>query len=155
VKTISLDLRERILAVYDAGKSTREEVAKRFRLSLGFVKTLLSQRKRTGQIGPMHHRSGRKPKITAQQREALRELVAQKPDATLAEMKAGTGLECTPQAIHHVLKSMKLTYKKRRSGPASKTGRTSGARANAGQDGKADLTRKNWSSSTSPRRKQT
>ena len=132
VKTISLDLRERILAVYDAGKSTREEVAKRFRVSLGFVKKLLCQRMRTGQIGPRHHLSGRKPKITQEQRKALRELVAQKPDATLEEMKARLHLECTPQAIHYVLESMKLTYKKRRSGPANKTGRTSNGHANAG-----------------------
>jgi transposase len=37
-RTLSLDLRERILACYDEGESTREEVAERFRVSLGMVK---------------------------------------------------------------------------------------------------------------------
>jgi transposase-like protein len=36
-KTISLDLRERILAAYDQKEGTREEVARRFRVSLGLV----------------------------------------------------------------------------------------------------------------------
>jgi transposase len=121
MRTISLDLRTRILAVYDEGQSTREEVAKRFRVSLGFVKKLLCQRKRTGSIGARHCFSGRKPKITQEQRKALGELVAGKPDITLAEMKQALGLECTPQAIHYILAAMNLAYKKdaprQRAGP--------------------------------------
>ena len=47
-KQISLDLRERIVAACDAQEGTREEVAKRFKVSLGMVKKLLAQRARTG-----------------------------------------------------------------------------------------------------------
>ena len=50
MKTISLDLRERILAAYDADEGTREEVARRFRVSLGMVKKLLQQRRRLGDM---------------------------------------------------------------------------------------------------------
>lgn len=46
-KPISLDLRERIIAAYAAQEGTREEVAKRFKVSLGMVKKLLAQRNRT------------------------------------------------------------------------------------------------------------
>jgi transposase len=155
VKTIPLDLRKRILAVYDAGKNGRQEVAARFHVSLGFVKKLLSQRKRTRQIGPRHHYSGRKPKITVQQLKKLRELVARKPDATLGELRDETGLECTPQAIHYALKSMNLTYKKRHPKPSGKTVRPSGGRANSGQNVRAGSTRKGGSSSTGRRRKRT
>jgi transposase len=35
-KQISLDLRERIVAACDAQEGTREEVAKRFKVSLGW-----------------------------------------------------------------------------------------------------------------------
>jgi transposase len=38
MKTISLELRERILSTYDKEGGTREEVAQRFRVSLGMVK---------------------------------------------------------------------------------------------------------------------
>ena len=36
-----MDLRERILARYDAVEGTREDMARRFRVSLGMVKSLL------------------------------------------------------------------------------------------------------------------
>jgi transposase len=49
-KQISLDLRERIVAACDAQEGTREEVAKRFKVSLGMVKKLLAQRARTGDL---------------------------------------------------------------------------------------------------------
>ena len=52
MKTISLDLRERILAAYDADEGTREAVARRFRVSLGMVKKLLQQRHRLGDLRP-------------------------------------------------------------------------------------------------------
>ena len=49
-RTTSLDLRERILDTYDAGEGPREDVARRFRVSLGMVKKLLQQRRHTGDI---------------------------------------------------------------------------------------------------------
>ena len=124
MRTISLDLRERVLAAYDAEEGTREEVARRFRVSLGLVKKLLQQRRRIGDIRPQHHRSGSKPRIVAIHEHQLRTLLAKKPDLTLRELRAATGLACTLPAIHHVLVRLGLTYKKRRSGPASKTVRT-------------------------------
>jgi transposase len=54
MKTISMDLRLRIVETYDEGKWTQEDVAKRFLVSLGLVKKLLMQRKRTGQIEARH-----------------------------------------------------------------------------------------------------
>ena len=57
MKTLSLDLRERILASYDAGKGTRQDIADRYDVSLGMVKKLLSQRKRTGDIASRYQRA--------------------------------------------------------------------------------------------------
>lgn len=155
MKTISVDLRRRILAVYDRGESTRPAVAARFGVSLGFVKKLLSQRKRTGQIGDLYHRAGRKAKLEPEHGERLREQVAAKPDSTLEELKEALGLKCTPQAIHWVLNKMGLTYKKRHCEPASKTGPTSSKRARSGKTRKEASKGKGWSSSTSRRQKQT
>ena len=120
MRTISLDLRERILHAYDEGEGTRAQVAQRFRVSLGLVKKLLAQRRRTGDIGPQHHRSGRKPLILAAHQRRLRTLVGKKPDLTLAELRAAVGLRCTLPAIHYALARLGLTYKKRRFGPASR-----------------------------------
>lgn len=58
MRTLSLDLRERILASYDHDEGPRAEIAHRFRVSLGMVKKLLQQRRRTGDIAPRHHYAG-------------------------------------------------------------------------------------------------
>ena len=65
MRTLSLDLRQRILDTYDRKEGTRIEVARRFRVSLGMVKKLLQQRKRTGDIAARHRFCGRKPMIVA------------------------------------------------------------------------------------------
>lgn len=145
--TISLDLRTRILSTYDEGRSTREEVARRYRVSLGMVKKLLQQRRATGDIAPRHHRSGRKPRIVGTHQRQLRRLLARKPDLTLAELRTAAGLDCTLPAIHYVLVKMGLSYKKRRSGPANKTGPTSPARGAGGGGGRAASIRRVSSSS--------
>lgn len=111
--TISLDLRQRILKAYDRGDVTREQVASRFEVSLGMVKKLLQQRRHCGDIGPRHHRSGRKPVILDTHRREMRVLLKEEPDLTLEEIRSRTGLGCTIQAIHYVLDDMGLTYKKR------------------------------------------
>ena len=126
MKTISLDVRERILKAYDGGKGvTREEVAKWFSVSLGMVKKLLQQRKHTGDIAPLHHRAGRKPTILPHHRQQFRDLIKAQVDITLSELRTATRLTCTLPAIHYVLKDMGLTYKKRHFAPASKIVRTS------------------------------
>jgi len=132
MRTISLDLRERILSAYDHDEGTREQVARRYRVSLGLVKKLLQQRRRTGDIAPRHRFSGRKPRILPSHHGQMRALLERKPDLTLPELRTATGLDCTLPAIHYALKKMGLTYKKRRSAPANRTVRTSRAHAGSG-----------------------
>lgn len=136
MRTTSLDLRERILAAHDHEDGTRPEIAHRFRVSLGLVKKLLQQRRRTGDIAPRHRFSGRKPTIVASHRSQLRALLAQKNDLTLKELRSATQLKCSLQAINVVLAKMGLTYKKRHSAPASKTVLTSSVHAGAGAKSK-------------------
>ena len=155
MRTISLDLRERILDAYDAREGTREEVARRFRVSLGMVKKLLQQRRRIGDLRPQHHRSGRKPIIVANHRHQLRQLLDQKPDLTLKQLRTATGLTCTLPAIHYVLVRLGLTYKKRHSAPANKTGLTFSRHADAGGGNRPTGIRRGWSSSTNRARKRT
>ena len=141
MRTTSLDLRERILSSYDNHEGTREEIARRFRVSLGLVKKLLQQRRRTSDIAPRHRFSGRKPMIMANHRSQLRALLAKKNDLTLKELRAAAGLKCSLQAINVVLGKMGLTYKKRHSGPVNKTVPTSRGRAASGAGARAASTR--------------
>ena len=132
MKALSLDLRQRILAAYDQGGNTRQQVADRFAVSLGVVKKLLAQRRRTGDIAPGYARCGRKPKILPTHRKRLRALVGRTPDLTLVQLRAATGLKCSLVAIHYVLVQAGLTYKKRRCVPASRTAPTSSGRGAPG-----------------------
>jgi transposase len=124
MKTLSLDLRERVLAAYDGGDGTRQDVADRFRVSLGMVKKLLQQRKQTGDLRPRHRFSGRKPLIVEAHRRQMRQFLGKRPDMTLSELRGAVGLNCTLPAIHYALARMNLTYKKRHSAPVSNSGRT-------------------------------
>ena len=136
-----MDLRERILGSYDHKEGTRPEIAHRFRVSLGLVKKLLQQRRHTGDIAPRHRFSGRKPMIVQTHRRQMQALLAKKSDLTLQELRQATGLTCSLQAINVVLGKMGLTYKKRRSAPASKTGPTSSGPAGSGVAAKGRWTR--------------
>jgi len=153
--TLSLDLRVRILTAYDKGDLTRDEIAHRFCVSLGMVKKLIQQRRRLGDIRARHHRSGRKPKILSSHRQAIREKLEAKPDLTLEELCAIIGLDCTIPALHYVLEHMGLTYKKRRSVPASKTAKILQKPGSAGASSSHTSTRGVLSSSTKVVQKQT
>ena len=78
-RTTSIDLRERILSVYDGGEHTRQEVADRFKVSLGMVKKLIQQRSKIGSIAPLHHLAGRKPEILETHREEMKRAKSGRP----------------------------------------------------------------------------
>ena len=141
MRTLSLDLRERILTSYDQEESTREQIAARYRVSLGMVKKLLQQRRDTGDIRPRHHYSGRKPKILGSHRQQMRKLLDKKPDLTLKELRSAMQLSCSLPAIYYVLEAMGLTYKKRHSAPASRTVRTLHGHVGPGGGNRPDLIR--------------
>jgi len=141
MRTLSLDLRERVLCSYDNQEGTRAEVAHRFRVSLGMVKKLLQQRRRTGDIAPRHHFAGRKPMIVAARQSQMRSLLAKRSDLTLKELRQATGLKCSLQAINVVLGKMGLTYKKRHSAPASRIVPTSPGPVASGASGRRVWTR--------------
>jgi transposase len=118
MKTTSVELRQRILAAYDQGESTRQQIAKRFRVSEGLLKKLLQQRRLTGDIAPRHHLSGRKPKILPSHQTKLRTLLAKDPTLTLDQLRRALRLDCSLPAIHHALSKLGLTRKKKPAKPA-------------------------------------
>lgn len=124
--TLPEDLRERIVAAYDRGEGTRQQIADRYEISLGMVKKLLQQRRHTGDIGARHRFSGAKPKITEAHQRQLGRLVAKYPEMTLDELRNAIGVSCTCQAIHYALGRMGLSLRRRRSvlpnkGPQTQT----------------------------------
>lgn len=87
MKAIPVPVRERILHLYEQGKSTRE-IAASLDYCVAAVRRVRQQFKARGTLEPQTHRCGRKTLLTAGRRERLQRLVAQQPDATLAQLGA-------------------------------------------------------------------
>jgi transposase len=119
----SMDLRERVVDACDCGEETREQIAKRFQVGLAWVYRLLQRRRDTGSIEPKPHGGGQKPAFDPPAAERLRQAVADRPDATLEELREAVGVACVTSAVHRELKKLGLPRKKSRSGPPSRTTR--------------------------------
>jgi transposase len=133
----SLGLRKRVLADSDAGAKTKV-VAEKYGVSRTWVRALKQRRRETGEIAPRRGRVGRKPKID---RTRLAELVAADADATLAELRERLGIPCALSAIWKALAALKITFKKKRCGPLSKSGPTSRSAAPPGGSRNSGSTR--------------
>jgi transposase len=120
----SNDLPGRVVAAYDAGEGTQEQVAARFAVSVSWVRKLLRQRRVTGSIAPRPHGGGRAPTFDAEGSRRLREAVRADDDATLAELARAAGVACCASAVHRALKRLGVTRKKSRGGRPSRTATT-------------------------------
>ncbi len=127
-----MDLRDRVVAACDAGRGSRQEIAERFNVSTAWIRRLLQRRRQSGQYGPATARCGRKPVFAGGRRERLETLVERQPDATLAELRARTGVTCTLAAVCKTLQRLGYRRKKRRSGPLSKIAPTCSGNGNNG-----------------------
>lgn len=87
MKSIPVPVRERILKLYDQGKGTRE-IAASFGYCVAAVRRVRQHFKQRGTLEPQTHRCGRKTLLSAARQERLQQLLAQRPDATLAELGA-------------------------------------------------------------------
>jgi len=128
---ISMDLRVRIFDARQAGESTAE-VAERFAVSPAFVRRLVQRHRATGSLAPSAARRGPPPRL-AGQADRLRELAARHPGATAAELRDRLGATASPLTVWRMLRRLGLTFKKSRSGPPSRTARTSPRRGGGGR----------------------
>ncbi len=117
----SLDLRGRVLSAYDRGMHTKEIVAN-FSISPSWARRVKQRRREDGETAPRAMGGKRIEKIDPQRLAAL---VAQQPDATLAELRERLGIECALSAVCAALGRIGLSFKKRRSMRPSRTDRTS------------------------------
>ena len=136
-RAYSTDLRERALAAHEAGEGSQTELAERFRIGARTLSPWLRTARMEGRREPRSRASG--PGPLDGQSAVLAELVAEQSDATLAEyadrLAARTGIRRSLAAVCRALKALGLVRKKRRSGPASRTARTSSRPGRCGVPG--------------------
>jgi transposase len=87
MKAIPIEVRERILKLYDQGKGTGE-IAASFGYCVAAVRRVRQHFKLRRTLEPQTHRCGRKTLLTASRKQRLLRLLEQRPDATLAELGA-------------------------------------------------------------------
>ena len=121
---LSRDLRERIVAAYEAGGVRYADVAERFQVSPGVVGKLVRQQRREGTLAPHTDRCGRKPAIRDRSEAALKQHVREHPDATLAERRRALGLCCSLKTVWMTLRRLGGRFKKSRGGRPSRTAPT-------------------------------
>jgi len=115
------DLRDRVLAAYDRGMKTKE-IADLFQVSPAWARRVKQRRRETGETTPRAMGGVTVIKIDL---VLLAELVKGRPDATVRELHALLGIDCSQSAVWLALKRLGLSFKKRQSMRPNKTARTS------------------------------
>lgn len=110
MQAYSKEMRRDVLAACDAGEGTRA-VALRFRCSESWVRRVKQERREQGKIAPATTRR-RTPRWAAH-RVQLEQIVAEKPDITLQELKTKLGTNLSRQTLCTALRKLKLTLKKK------------------------------------------
>ena len=110
MRPYSMDLRQRILADYDAGMKV-QKVAEKYCISTKCVRDLRQLREQTGDIAPRKGPTGRKPRL-AEHLETLTELVQAQPDATLEELRPQLPVQVSISTLWRALAKLGFTLKK-------------------------------------------
>lgn len=120
----SMDLRERVAAAHAACGSSAE-VAERFGCSESWVRRLTQRQHETGSLAPRScARKTDQRTYDAADEAAIRRLIQQRPDATLAEVAEAIGKPASPATVSRTLARLKLPRKKSRRTPPSATAPT-------------------------------
>jgi transposase len=122
MRAYSLDLRERVFADCDRGLTTRA-VATKYSVSESWVRRLKQRRRQTGEVGPRPTTHGPAPSWVAYG-DRLRAAIAQKPDATLEELRDLLQLTVALSTLWRAVAALGLSVKKKSRGPRSRTGPT-------------------------------
>ena len=107
-----MDLRERVLALYDEGHKTKA-VCERLRVSPAWARRVKQRRH-----DPPKRLGGSSPKLGGAARARLSAWVGERPDATLEELRARVlselGVSVSVGCLWNTLRAMRLTFKKSR-----------------------------------------
>jgi transposase len=116
-------VRKRIIELYDDHFKTKQ-IAELFGVSKSGTRRVRQRLRERGTLDPLPSRPGRKPQMTVDVQQRIREHVAAYPDATREELKTSLALTVSLQSISKWLKRLGLVLKKSRSTRPSNSGRT-------------------------------
>jgi len=113
----SVDLRERVIAAFDAGDMTDEQVAAFFRIGEATVHRWKRLKRETGSLERRRGGGGNPPRVAPEKYDLVRTIVEAKPDATDQEVAwefhRCTGQSVSRSSMNRVLLKLALTRKKK------------------------------------------
>ncbi|MFG3817555.1 IS630 transposase-related protein [Limnothrix redekei] len=117
MKAYSVDLREKIVAAHLVNQESIRKVAARFSVAKSLVQKLVKQYRTKGNLALKHRGKPRLSHLSHAEAQAqVRDLVAERPDATLKELCESfaqlTGHGVSSSAMHRCLNKLKLSRKK-------------------------------------------
>ncbi|MBD2077167.1 transposase [Phormidium sp. FACHB-592] len=113
---LSVDLQQRRIAAYEAKEGAQRQLAKRFKVSLSFIRALLRHYRETGSVQPKPHGGETVAKLGKEQLPIIAALVTAQPDALLKELcarfAAQTGVAVSVSTMQQAVCKLKLSVKK-------------------------------------------
>lgn len=151
---LSVDLRRRVLADYQTGQ-TFAALGRKYTVSAEWVRQFIRRYEATGEVAARPPRI-KKPPFHRRHETAIREAVAANPSLTLERLRATLNVDVSLGTLHAALQALKMSFKKRRWSPPSRTARTSPPNAPSSAPSRPSTsTRTASSSSTRPGSKPT
>ena len=119
MQPLSIDLRQKIISVYEQEKVSIRELAKRFYVAKSFIQKLLKQYQQTGDIRPKRQGGNVPPKVQGDDLVTLTEIIENNNDATLSELcellKQETGIRVSRATMGRISHNLDYTVKKKHS----------------------------------------
>lgn len=113
---LSVDLRQRVIAAYQAKEGSQRQLAERFQVSLSFVRDLTRRYRETGTVAPQPHGGGAVAKLGTAQLLIVQALVKAQPDALLDELcerfAEKTTINVSRSTMQRAVQSLGLSVKK-------------------------------------------
>ena len=126
MRAFSLDLRQRVLADYQAGLSFAA-LGRKYTTSADWVRQFIRRYQATGEVAARPPRI-KKPPFHRRHEAELRAALAEQPDLTLEGLRAKLGLDVSIGTLWNALRALKISFKKNACG---------GRAATAGRRGRA------------------
>ncbi|MBW4636469.1 MAG: IS630 transposase-related protein [Iphinoe sp. HA4291-MV1] len=113
----SIDLRQKILSAWQNKEGSQRDLAKRFKVSLSFIRDFLRRYPETNEIAAKPQGGDRRSKIKGKDQELLKTIVTGQSDIYLREiqetLQQRTGIDVSVSSLSRTLKRLKLGRKKK------------------------------------------
>lgn len=116
MRAYSLDLRQKVVAAYQRGEDTIDEIASLFSVGPTFVKKMLRLHRQGGDLSPLPHGGGQTPKLSEKHLQMIRAEIARNNDVTSEELREmlrkRASVEVSQPTISRTLARLNLPRKK-------------------------------------------